>query len=257
MEPRTYPADCDALAANAHELLEMMGGWADDGAGAVDWATSCGAVVIEAPEGSGVALPRPDGRGHMSAVSLACERDDAASLSRLLACGSRADLPVPAFGSWASPLYWAAQHGSTACVRLLLEAGAPVDVGRADDGSSPLYTAAFSGHAECARLLLAAGADADRPLRATASDPESAGATAAHAAALMGHAAVLRLLPPQLAEAANPPTLGTALRHAAFSGHVECVRLLLDSADGEGGGWAPLARPGAADGRRWRVLCAR
>ena len=239
----TTQATAEGLAPHSHELMELMGGWATDAHSAVQWALSCDAVRVQAGGGTGVALPRPDHRGHMSAVTLACERGDEASLRRLLAGGSRPDLPVPAFNSWAPPLYYAAQSGAAACAALLLEAAASVDGGRADDGSTPLYTAAYSGHTEVARLLLAAGADASRALVATPSDPGSCGATAAHAAALMGHADVLRLLPPHPAAVYNPLRLGTALRQAAAGGHAECVRLLLAGADGEGGiGRRRLAR---------------
>ena len=57
-----------------------------------------------------------------------------------------------------SPLAMAAAVGSEEIIRLLLDAGANVDV-RNTDGTTPLATAVFFGHPEVVKLLLEEGAD--------------------------------------------------------------------------------------------------
>ncbi|MFP6751965.1 MAG: ankyrin repeat domain-containing protein, partial [Pirellulaceae bacterium] len=57
-----------------------------------------------------------------------------------------------------SPLAMAAAVGSEEITRLLLDAGANVDV-RNTDGTTPLATAVFFGHPEVVKLLLEEGAD--------------------------------------------------------------------------------------------------
>ena len=56
------------------------------------------------------------------------------------------------------PLAWAAMHGNSAAVRLLLERGADVN-GRNGDGSTALHGAAFTGNPQIVRLLLDKGGD--------------------------------------------------------------------------------------------------
>jgi ankyrin repeat protein len=88
-------------------------------------------------------------------------------------------------------LHFAAQSGDAASVRLIVEAGAALDVA-AGDGRTPLVLAAFSGHGEAARALIEAGADVNT---------DGAGYTALHAAALRGDLETTRAL---LARGASP-----------------------------------------------------
>jgi ankyrin repeat protein len=54
-------------------------------------------------------------------------------------------------------LNWAAESGSSACVRRLVEAGAKVDVGH--NGQTPLVQAARHDHSDAIEMLIDAGAD--------------------------------------------------------------------------------------------------
>lgn len=63
---------------------------------------------------------------------------------------------APAFVSTA--LHRHARRGKTACVQLLLDAGADTE-GRNIHGMTPLHLAVARGNLECVRALLAAGAD--------------------------------------------------------------------------------------------------
>ena len=82
---------------------------------------------------------------------------------------------------------WAAlQAGDAAALGAALKAGADANA-VGPDGTAPLLMASLSGNPELVAALLAAGADANAA-------NESNGATALHAAAFLGHADVARLL---------------------------------------------------------------
>ncbi|MFM7101162.1 MAG: ankyrin repeat domain-containing protein, partial [Verrucomicrobiota bacterium] len=66
----------------------------------------------------------------------------------------------PTFG--VTPLQWAALHGRTRSLTLLLDRGSPPNL-RSREGHTALHGAAFMGHPEAVRLLLARGADLDAP----------------------------------------------------------------------------------------------
>ena len=59
-------------------------------------------------------------------------------------------------------LHWAAIQPRTACLEVLLAAGASVDSVEEGDSRTPLHFAACSGRAACVRALIAAGADVNR-----------------------------------------------------------------------------------------------
>jgi hypothetical protein len=74
----------------------------------------------------------------------------------LLAEGADADIPATFEGCVS--LHTAALQGFTACVRLLLRAGADVNY-RSIGGATPLHDACHSGRVDAAEVLIAAGAN--------------------------------------------------------------------------------------------------
>jgi hypothetical protein len=106
----------------------------------------------------------------------------------LLGAGASVDLATTDDGS--TPLYIACRGGHVECTRLLLDAGASVDLATTDNGETPLYIACWKGHVECVRLLLGAGASLDLVTTDDGSTP---------------------------------------LFIACWEGRIECIRLLLDA----------------------------
>jgi ankyrin repeat protein len=86
-------------------------------------------------------------------------------ISGLLAAGADPNASVPAQDprtgelGRATPLAAAAAAGCVGAVRLLLSAGANLELAAGDDGDTPLMHAARYGRPEVLRLLLDAGAD--------------------------------------------------------------------------------------------------
>jgi ankyrin repeat protein len=93
----------------------------------------------------------PDG---LTALMVAARAGHATAVEYLLSCGAN----VNASNSWGTPLAMAAYGGHSDVVQLLLKHGAdlaPRDIA----GNTALYDAVSSGDLRCTRLLLAAGAD--------------------------------------------------------------------------------------------------
>jgi ankyrin repeat protein len=82
---------------------------------------------------------------------------DVAQLARLLKQDPQAVDSVDSAQGY-TPLHYAAWHGRTEAVRLLLESGASVSAGEGKT-ETPLHLAFMKWHPEAARLLLEAGAD--------------------------------------------------------------------------------------------------
>ena len=100
--------------------------------------------------------PTTGARGHYPLLSSAALKGRAGICEILLAEGADANIPSTLDGC--SPLHNAAYHGSAACLRLLLRAGADVDA-RGNIGGTPLHTASGSGRVPAAKVLIAAGAN--------------------------------------------------------------------------------------------------
>jgi ankyrin repeat protein len=129
-----------------------------------------------------------------------------------------------------TPLSYAAERGSEAVVRLLLER-ADVEADSKEDrwGRTPLWRAAANGHEAVVRLLLErADVEAD-------SKEDRWGRTPLSWAASNGHEAVVRLLLERAdVEADSKDDSGrTPLWWATANGHEAVVRLLLERADVE------------------------
>jgi ankyrin repeat protein len=88
----------------------------------------------------------------------AIERDDAASVHRLVGLGAKI---LKVDGGWTAPLHVASRAGRVQAVRALLELGADVDAREGDGVSGPtaLHIACEMGFAETARALVEGGTD--------------------------------------------------------------------------------------------------
>jgi hypothetical protein len=78
----------------------------------------------------------------------------------LVEAGANVDLGNPDDG--ATPLFIAAEKGHVDVVRVLVAAHANVDQAKTDDGATPLFTAARNGHVDVVRVLVAAHANVDQ-----------------------------------------------------------------------------------------------
>lgn len=119
-----------------------------------------------------------------------------------------------------TPLHEACIQAHPNCARVLLEAGAQVDV-RTIHGSTPLCNACASGSLECAKLLLQYGAMVNPSLTALTASP-------LHEACIQGDAEVVKLMIAHGAKLeAFDVHFGPPLHIACFKGHVDCVKELL------------------------------
>jgi len=184
----------------------------------------------------------------------AARANDTALAMRLLSEGTEPNGGPSGFPDSYTPLMWAAHHGNTQLIYLLLKAGADTErrdfngdrallwaaragqgssmvlllaakspANSADDpyGLSPLMLAARGGDASAVRILIAGGANPDAL--------DQGGSTALHEAALTQDTATVRVL---LEAGANPNIADTILREtplhiAATRQSSEIVRLLL------------------------------
>ena len=123
-----------------------------------------------------------------------------------------------------SALHFAAFFAKPEAARILLEAGAPVDVVAANEMRvQPLHSAAAGHHTEICRLLLAAGADVDAR--------QAGGFTPLHEAAQNGDPEMVELF---LSAGADPTISvadgGTPADLADAAGHVDVAQRLREVA---------------------------
>ena len=120
-----------------------------------------------------------------------------------------------------TPLYYETRRGHTQVVRLLIEAGADVNLGNSE-GRTPLHNAVSGGHCEIVKLLIAAGAN----LNARAKNV----ITPLHSAIWGGHLAAAKLLVEAGAKVGPYDWFRrTRLLYASESGQFEVARMLLDA----------------------------
>ncbi|KAK4234503.1 ankyrin repeat-containing domain protein [Achaetomium macrosporum] len=126
---------------------------------------------------------------------------------------------VPEDNTTISPLRAAAARGHFMVVRELIAAGASKDIAESKVEQG-LSLAALAGHTKCVEALLDLGV----PLE-TKHDPDG---TALSCAACNGHAETCRLLLARGASTENTEGCCSILAHAAHSGRLEVVKLLLE-----------------------------
>ncbi len=168
----------------------------------------------------------------------ACAQAEHPYMLRLsLAAGA---VPDALDGQGWTPLAYAARKGRTEAAGLLLSAGASPT---GSPCARPLHIAAWNGHAELCRMLLDAGAPVDirEPAVQWGALRVEWDMTALGLASLYGRGDCVRVL---LAYGADPSLTGprgaTALHDAAHADAPDCIGLLIDSGtpvdarDGEG-----------------------
>ncbi len=117
------------------------------------------------------------------------------------------------------PIHLAADHGHSEVIRVLLRAGADVNMPHLKVQATPLQYAAMQGHLDAVRTLIAAGARVD--------SVDIAGRTPLMWAAWKGQGPVVQELLRHGADVSRRnKTGGTALRYAEQNGHAHIAELL-------------------------------
>ena len=159
---------------------------------------------------------RPDGT---TALHLAVERDDTATVKELLASGADARA-ANRYG--VTPLSLACTNGDAAIAKMLLDAGADAN-SALPGGETPLMTASRTGDVATVRLLLAHGAQPN-------AKEESRGQTAIMWAAAEGHVTVVKELIRAGADLRARLESGfTPFLFAVREGRIGVVNALLDA----------------------------
>jgi ankyrin repeat protein len=163
---------------------------------------------------------RYTGTSEGPALPFACYSNLYQVVQGLIAAGE----DIEAQHDWlGAALHVAAHAGGEAIVRLLVDAGANVNLQGCRFCRTALQAAAINGHEAVVCLLLSAGADVNLQI---AGDCNSA----LQAAAINGHETIIRLLLDAGADVNLPGgQYGSALQAAANRGHKAIVRLLLDA----------------------------
>ena len=178
---------------------------------------------------------RWDGLTPLAYAAIYGDLDSASSLLAAGASPSRADE-----AGW-TPILWAARGGHEPCVRLLLQRRARADEAR-PNGCTALMMAALAGSVATIDALLSAGADVHATM--------SAGRrlSALMLAGQHGHAsAARRLLEARASPSQSDATGWSAARHAAHRGHALCAQLLGLAADTSDGAEVAAAEVATAE----------
>jgi ankyrin repeat protein len=121
-----------------------------------------------------------------------------------------------------SPLHWAAIKGYADIAKLLIDAGANVDIKNTYVDSAPLTLAARNGHTDVVKLLIDAGADVDVKIKRQL--------VPLYWAAVGDHADIVKLLIDANANMNKGDEDGiTALHGAAHFGKTNIAKILIDS----------------------------
>jgi uncharacterized protein len=182
-------------------VLCIIAAASEDQPQVLDWALSrdSSAVLIES------ALEYSVMGGHIECVEIALDH------------GVAPDAPLRGWGD--RPMSWAAREGDLPLIRLLLKAGADVNI-TGDTGETALHAAVEAGEFEAARLLLSKGA------RAKCADRR--GETPLMIAAASGQTALVNTLLRHGAPVSAWNAKGeTAISQARAGKHDEIARILL------------------------------
>jgi len=149
----------------------------------------------------------------------AAEKNDILGVKMWLMAGANINAQEKLYGNTA--LVVASKYGYTEIVKLLLEAGADVNV-KNKDGETALMKASYNGYTEIVKMLIDAGADVNIKDRY--------GTTALMLASLYGYTEIVELL---IKAGANVNIKnsygGTALRWASANGSTKIVELLKEA----------------------------
>ena len=150
-------------------------------------------------------------------INAAANGHEKCTLALLLA---RADVNSTNVSNFYTPLTSAAERGQTACLKLLINAGADVNIPD-PNGETPLIRAAWNGHEECVELLINSGADVNAidchrnsPIMCTA---------------WRGYENCMDMLLRAGADVNAGENENTPLICSAWKGHDRCVQLLIKS----------------------------
>ncbi len=159
--------------------------------------------------------------GPRAPVADAAMRGDADAVRALIQSGADVN---ESQGDGMTALHWAAENGDAALAKLLLKAGARVDVVTRLGSYTPLHLASRNGHGDVVVALLDAGADA-MALTSTGS------VTPLHFAAAAGNVEAVKALLARGAQVdARETQWGqTPLMFAAAGDRVDAIRVLLDA----------------------------
>ena len=175
--------------------------------------------VVSALLAAGADVEATNSVGKARPVHLAADAGHAGVVKDLLKHGALVDSRLEGYDDAPTSLMAAAHKGSLRVVKALLAGGASTEAAN-PGGFTPLSVAVQEGHAQVAAALLAAGARPSAPCK-------HKGATPLIFAAGMGRADLVSLLLDAGAQVDEADKEGWTAIHAAASGHLPVVQLLL------------------------------
>ena len=154
-----------------------------------------------------------------SLLHAAAEGGNEQVMSALITVGAKSDINTTAPANGRTPLHVAARGGKVAAAKMLMMAGADVNIVDANN-EGPLHLAVMAGHTGVAENLLLCGADPEKKLSSF---------FPIHLAAGLGQDGVVRNLLYRGAHVNRKCAHGwTALGHAVRHDHLSTVKVLLD-----------------------------
>lgn len=154
------------------------------------------------------------------ALCQACREGDCANVKLLIDAGAQINIQEDAFHK--TPLHYAAESGYDDILNLLLKAHADVDK-QSISGMTPLHCASLRGKTRCVELLLTHGACVNTHDIVDEQTP-------LHSAAQQGHTDVVKILLAHGADVqATDKSFWTPIYKASQNGHAEVVQMLIDA----------------------------